>query len=265
MLEAEQLSFQVGPHKILDNVSLTLHPGRLLAVLGANGAGKSTLLRIMTGQCPDFSGSVRYNGQDLRRFRARELARKRAVLSQQLDVSFDFSVREVVELGRGAFNGPHDGSEASHQEIIDRMMHLTGISDWADRMYPTLSGGEQQRVQLTRVLTQLEHPGTEARYLFLDEPTSSLDLAQQHHMLQRVRNQISETLGVLAILHDLNLALAFADDVLLLKHGQLVACGPLPHTLNAELLEYTYDYPMELRFEPEDNRPYARPRIPVGV
>lgn len=193
-------------------------------MVGPNGAGKSTLLRVLAGELRPTHGDVRLLGKPLNAWKSQEVARQRAVLPQSTTLPFAFRVEEVVLLGRA----PHvNGDEQPHDyAITNAALTTVGMAGFTERIYPTLSGGEQQRVQLARVLAQIwEEAPLGCRYLLLDEPTNNLDLAHQHHTLQIARCFAAQGVGVLAILHDLNLAAQYADQVCVMKAGRVLACG----------------------------------------
>ncbi|WP_380180234.1 heme ABC transporter ATP-binding protein [Kalamiella sp. sgz302252] len=231
ILQANGLSYRVGSRLLLDSVSLTLRPGEMVSLIGPNGAGKSTLLRMLTGYLPPDSGECLLNGQAVAGWPRERLARTRAVMRQQSHVEFALSVREVVAMGRAPWSGRTDFA------IVDEVMRLTGSETLAQRDYRQLSGGEQQRVQLARVLAQLWHDDGPRGWLFLDEPTSALDLYHQQHAL-RLLHQLSRkgALAVCCVLHDLNLAALWSDAMLLLHEGKLVASGTPAEVMTEQTL-----------------------------
>lgn len=218
-LECDAVEVALARGPTLAQVTATLRPGRFTAVLGPNGAGKSTLLSLLSGERVPRQGSVRLDGQSLTHWAAQTLALRRAVMPQDTAVAFDFTVREVVELGRL----PHRTSPGSREEaIVAGALAATGVGHLAQRGISQLSGGERARVHLARALAQIWEPCPQghARWLLLDEPTAALDLAHQHQALGWVRRwAVEQNVGVVAVLHDLNLALRYAHDALLLGHG----------------------------------------------
>lgn len=233
MIQLTNIAYSIGGSELLQDISLTVSPGEMVAVIGANGAGKSTLMRILSGLIRPSRGSLSLDGKDLFSYSAEEMARRRAVLDQQSVLTFGFSALEVVMMGRT----PHMTGARKNLEISLEAMKTTGTDHLAGRSYPTLSGGEQQRVHLARALAQIWEPveGGE-RYLFLDEPTSYLDLAHQHMALSIASRCTQAGLGVLAVLHDLNLAANHANRVAVLKKGRLTAVGTPEETLTPEVL-----------------------------
>lgn len=234
MLALSSATVRIGPTTLLDGVSLEVHPGEVLAVVGPNGAGKTTALRALAGETVPAAGRAVLDGEPLAAMEPRALALRRAVMPQASTLPFDFSVLEVVLLGRT----PHRGGQAADLEAAFRAMRAGGVEALAARRYQTLSGGEQQRVHLARALAQLDAAATpgETRYLLLDEPTSALDIAHQHAVLRTARARAAEGVGVLAVLHDLNHAAQYADRVAVLAAGRLVACGPPREVLTADVV-----------------------------
>jgi iron complex transport system ATP-binding protein len=225
MIEIRHASVHRGTKTLLNNVSLAIRPGEVLAVLGPNGAGKSTLLRIAAGELTPELGETWIDGRPLESVPRLELARIRAVLPQASSVGFPACAEDIVALGRSPHYGVCD--QLAHRRAVERALAWVDIGSLSQRNYGTLSGGEQQRVQLARVLAQIgiEENGSNPRYLLLDEPTTSLDLAHQHAILDIARRLSRRNVGVLAVLHDLNLAAAYADQIVLLKQGEICAEG----------------------------------------
>lgn len=227
MLTCKDLSVQAGHTPLLTAIDFQLAPGERLAVLGENGAGKSTLLRLLAGESlgPGLqsSGAVHLAGRRIGAWPARQLARLRAVLPQQTDLSFAFNALELVQLARY----PHDEPEARSTAIARQALRLADAAVFEHREVATLSGGERARVFLAACFAQLwEMETDQPRFLLLDEPTAALDLAHQHHLLDTARAFAAQRgLGLLAILHDLNLAAQYADRLLLLRQGRLLAQG----------------------------------------
>ncbi|MBT30927.1 MAG: heme ABC transporter ATP-binding protein [Thalassobius sp.] len=242
MFTIDNISKSIGRKTILRNCSLQIEPGKFTAVVGPNGAGKTTLLKILSGETKKFAGEVKLNGKNISNFKNHELSKLRAILPQHTVVNFPFTIEQVIEIGRYAFKD----SSAAKEEVIDKAIALTGLEKYKGRHYQTLSGGEKQRVQMARVIAQLLHNSPDPKYLLLDEPTSSLDLAQQHALLALAKKQCNRHIGVLAILHDLNLAIQYADDILFLKEGQTVAYGACNEVATTDVIEETFSHPVKL-------------------
>ncbi|MEM6297616.1 MAG: heme ABC transporter ATP-binding protein [Bacteroidota bacterium] len=241
MFQAAGISKFIRQKCLLDRCSLDIKPGTFVAVVGPNGAGKSTLLKAMAGESKPSSGEIKINGKPLQKYSPKELSRVRAILPQFTFVNFPFTVRQVIEIGRYA----HDPKENTNQ-ILDEILELTGLAHFAERSYQTLSGGEQKRVQMARIIAQLWGNTETPRYALLDEPTASLDLAQQHELLGLAKQLCQQNIGVLAILHDLNLAIQYADEILFLKQGKTMAYGACDQCVTQEIIEETFAYPVRL-------------------
>ncbi|MBN9159950.1 MAG: heme ABC transporter ATP-binding protein [Myxococcales bacterium 68-20] len=248
MITARNVTRHVGGAKTLDDVSIEVPAGSVLALVGPNGAGKSTLLKVLSGEITPTSGEVTMAGKLLSSWSPRERAKMRAVLPQDAALAFPLSAYDVVLLGRL----PHEERrEPSRDRAIARLsMSATDTLELADRSYPTLSGGERQRVQTSRALAQIWEGG-ERRVLLLDEPTSSLDLAHQHATLRCARRLASEGCAVACVLHDLNLAAQYADRIGVLHRGKLKALGAPADILTAELLEEVFDVRAAVVTHPE--------------
>ena len=226
MVELRDVSFRVGEARILERVAVRFDAGKFNVVLGPNGAGKSTLLRLATGLVAPTAGTVLYDDRPIDSFATIELARTRAVLSQHVELAFPLPAADVVMMGRY----PHYDRVPTprDREIVRRAIEAVGMADKRDQAYPTLSGGEQQKIQLARVLAQIWNyddppPGGRRphRVLFLDEPTSSLDVHYQIHLLDMARSLLDYNCTVVAILHDLNVALEYGQHFVLLERGRV--------------------------------------------
>lgn len=240
MLHASQIHFCIRQRPIVDEVSLELHPGEILAVLGPNGAGKSTFFKILSGEIKCKHGSVGYNGNSISGLKSKELAAVRAVMPQHSQVNFPFTAQEVVELGLISTRSKNP------DKLIQEVLEVTNTIHLKDQVFNHLSGGEKQRVQLARVLVQIWENKPFPRYLLLDEPTSSLDIAQQHAVLKILQALKSRNIGILIILHELNLAAQYADKIALLKNGIIAKIGTVEDVLEEKILEYVFDHPIQL-------------------
>lgn len=233
-----------GERRLLDDVSLAMRPGEVLVLVGANGAGKSTLLGVLAGDIAPDSGTATIHGERLDSIRPERLARLRSVLPQQTLLQFGFRGREVVEMGR---NPLPPERRRDDPWAVREAMASTESSHLAERRYPTLSGGEQMRVTLARVLAQ------ESPLLLLDEPTASLDVRHQHMVMEVAQAFAAEGATVVCILHDLNLALAYANRIAVLAQGQLLAAGSPWDIAEGDLLEQAFACPMTVM--PHPHRP----------
>lgn len=247
MLEAQNVAYRVGRTTLLEDVSLTLRRGTLLALIGPNGAGKSTLLRVLAGELRPSSGRVLLDGAPLTAYSKHDLALRRAVMPQDVFLGFNFTAGEVVMMGRY----PHQrhGRAAQDRRIVKESMERTETAPLRERVYPTLSGGEQSRVTLARVLAQ------ETPVMLLDEPTASLDPRHQHLVMGIARDAADRGGSVVAVLHDLNLAALYADEVILLAGGRVQAAGSPHEVLTPATLEAVFRTPFQVITPPDTGKP----------
>ncbi|MDF2366694.1 heme ABC transporter ATP-binding protein [Sneathiella sp.] len=242
MINAENIVYSIGGQRILANVYATFTPGKVTAILGPNGAGKSTLLKCLTGALKPDEGKVSLEGKDLRDYSLTELSRRRAVLSQANPISFPFTAHEIVVMGRNPYS--LEKTTASNAEIADEALTLVDAWHLRDRSYPTLSGGEQQRIQFARVLAQIWEQ--EGACLFLDEPTSALDLKHQHQLMDLVQKLCAEkNLTVIIVMHDLTLAYHCTDRCFFIREGWIRGGGESKKLITADTISEIFDLPME--------------------
>lgn len=237
LLEVAGVGVEVTGRSLLQAASAQFIAGHVTAVLGPNGAGKSTLMSLLTGQRQPSGGHVRLAGKALSAHAPAELARMRACVAQETQVAFEFTVREVVELGRYPHRRHPSRNEA---DVVLLAMQATAVEHLQHRVLNTLSGGEKARVHLARALAQVWEPleGQDTRWLLLDEPTAALDLQHQHRMLQLVRAwATAQGVGVVAVLHDLNLALRYSDRCVVLQGGEVVGSGATAEVLTPACIE----------------------------
>jgi len=254
MLSTTNISYSIGKKSILSKVSAEFLPGEFNMILGPNGSGKSTFLKIFSGELHSNEGDVLYDGKKIRSIKNDELAKYRAVMSQQPELSFPLMVDEVVMMGRYPhFNfNPNKKDIAICEEVMERL----NLSSFNERNYLTLSGGEKQRVQFARVLAQIwEQPVEGTRYLFLDEPLTSLDINYQQEFLQVAREFTSKDTVLVAVMHDINLATQYADRLFFLKQGELIAQGKPKDILNEALIKKVFDVNVKLINNPLTNNP----------
>jgi iron complex transport system ATP-binding protein len=261
---AHGISVRIGPATLLESVSLEVGAGEIVAIAGPNGAGKSTLIHVLAGDRPPSAGVVTLEGRAVADWPRLELARRRAVMSTDGAVAFAFTAEEVALMGRMPLHGG-DPDDADH-EVIRELLTAVDCTHLAGRVYATLSTGERQRVQLARAVAQviaIEDDAPAARFLLLDEPTSSLDPAHQHTAMRLVRRTADAGRGVLAVLHDLNLAAAYADRVVLMREARVIESGTPAEVLRADLLESVFDIPMLVIPHPQLSHPLviAEPRV----
>lgn len=250
ILHARGISVRRGASTVLADIELQLVPGEVLGVLGPNGAGKSTLLGALSGELAVSAGEVLLHEKLLHSWNGPERARCLAVLPQSSNLSFGFRVDEVVSLGRL----PHASGRERDGEIVAAALHAADAQHLAHRSYLALSGGEQQRVHLARVLAQL-WPGSAGQVLLLDEPTAMLDPLHQHSILSAVRQFADQGGAVLVILHDLNLAARYCDRLMLLADGCARLTGTPEQVLRAEPLKSVFGLDVLIQHHPERGHP----------
>ena len=235
MLQIENLTVRLGRRRILTDITLSARGGEVLAICGANGAGKSTLLKAILQELP-AQGTIHLNGRDLATCRPHALAPLRAVVPQDTEIAFGFTLAEIVAMGRQA------GACALKPEIDALALAAVGLQGREGEDVRTLSGGERQRGHLARALAQVWRPvGPDGPcWLMLDEPVSSLDLGQQLKVMHLARSFADAGGGVIAVMHDLNLSAMFANRLAFLVDGQLAAIGPPGTVLQEPLLSRAY-------------------------
>jgi len=240
MLTASNVTFRVGQKTLIADVSVSFAPGKLHLIIGPNGAGKSTLIKVLARLLRPQNGTIEYDGADVQHASEAALAKQRAVLSQAVEAAFPLSVREVVMMGRYPHFGGRPGP--TDESIVDEVMAHFDVTEFSERNYQTLSGGERQRVNFARVLSQLWDNGTAScRYLFLDEPLTFLDIRHQIDFMKKVRDFAgARDVVTVGVVHDLNLAARFADQIVLLDQGLLVASGTATDVLTADLIRSTF-------------------------
>ncbi|OEF08455.1 heme ABC transporter ATP-binding protein [Vibrio genomosp. F10] len=248
-ISLSNLSLTLGKKVILDKVSTHINTGELTILLGPNGTGKSSLLKMITGEYPS-QGGIEFFDCKSDQWSPQVLAKHLGVLPQSSSLSFNFSAKEVVELG----GIPLAESAKRISDIAAKNMRLTDTAHLADRMYPSLSGGEKQRVHFARVLTQLAQ-SEQQTILLLDEPTSALDLSHQHQTLSLAKTLTGQGAAVVIVMHDLNLAAQYADRVMILNKGNIVADGTPWDVLTKTTIEDVYNFNVTVIEHPHDDYP----------
>ena len=243
MLDARNITYSVGKRELLSDVSVSFAAGDLHLIIGPNGAGKSTLIKVLSRLLRPQAGTISYDGRDIAGAGEAELAKRRAVLSQAVEVAFPLTVREVVMMGRYPHFGGRPGP--ADEQIVDELMGFFDVTVFAERNYQTLSGGERQRVNFARVLSQLwngEPDADQCRYLFLDEPLTFLDIRHQIEFMKKVREFAAATdVVTVGVVHDLNLAARFADHIVLINNGRLTASGTPTEVLTKERIREVFE------------------------
>jgi len=244
------LRVELGGAAILHGVDLTVRAGELVVLVGPNGAGKSTLLGALAGDV-EAVGEIELAGRPLADWSIQELARRRGVLPQQNSLAFPFTVRAVVEMGRAPWRRTE--REDEDDEAVAEAMRRTDVEPFAERTYPSLSGGERARSSLARIVAQ------RAGIVMLDEPTAALDIRHQEEVLRLARERADDGDAVIAVLHDLSLAAGYADIVALLDGGRIAAIGAPSEVLTAERVSAVYQYPVTVIPHPVSGTPVVLP------
>ncbi len=251
-LSVKNVGVNIGGKALLSDITFSINSGEILAVVGPNGAGKTTLLNAISDDIRRTSGDIAVCGKALDEWTFQSRARHFAILPQLSLLNFPYTVREVVSLGRT----PHATGVVIDQEVVCQAMQSMDISHLADRLYTQLSGGEKQRTQLARIMTQIwrEEDAT-TRLLVLDEPSAALDLGHQQQLMEAVVNFSKQGVAVLMVVHDINIASRYADRLLALKEGNSVAMGRVSDVLQPTLLQQLFDADLCLIEHPQLKKP----------
>ena len=249
MLKVLNITINYGAGEIIKNVSFSLQNGEILAIVGANGAGKTTLLRVLNGTLPIIKGEISLDDKKLKDYSRREIAQKIAVVAQETETKFPVSVLEFVLAGRFSRGGTFGWETETDLTIAKNALEMCDLKNFQARLMNELSGGERQRVVLARALA------AEGKILLLDEPTANLDLAHQAMMFRLIRERCkSQETSAIVITHDLNLASEFADEILLLKGGGVLAKGKPEAVLTAENLREVFNVEVLLDENPASKK-----------
>ena len=240
-IKSESMSLEIDGGEIVNDINIEVFPGKVLALIGPNGAGKSTILKILSGDIKPTSGVVKYNDINISNIPFVDRAHIRGVMSQSQTIVFDFSVLEIIEMGW--LHSDHDYYTSFYPDVLKQIIEDCELQHLADRKFNTLSGGEQKRVHFARVLLQLWIPEGDIhpRFMLLDEPLANLDIYHELKMLEIIKRHLSKNIGVLLILHDLNTASKFADNIVLMKNGTIVKNGSTIEVLTESILSETYE------------------------
>ena len=249
---ADNISLHLSGFDLLRNISLEVEAGKVTAIVGPNGAGKSSLLKVLTGDMAPTRGQVQLNHRALAQWPLLHRAQVLAVLPQHSLLNFPFTANEVVALGRI----PHQTGVIKDAEIVAQALDLVDASYLQKRLYTQMSGGEKQRVQLARVLAQIWQPSDHGeQFLVLDEPTSAFDLSHQKLTLDIVRQLANRGVGVVMVIHDLNLAARCADNLVVFDAGVIAAQGQPEQVLTESLIDRVFGVKATISQHPQTNRP----------
>tara|TARA_B100000214_G_scaffold353239_1_gene309103 strand:+ start:4591 stop:5361 length:771 start_codon:yes stop_codon:yes gene_type:complete len=245
-LVLNNIFYRAGDVSILEDVSLSVEKNEIVSLVGPNGAGKSTLLNILTGDISPDSGDVFYEGQNLNDLNILDRSFYRSVMSQSQQIVFDFSVKEIIEMG-WLDRGNAEFSKHFDQAVFD-IATLCQLKHLLNRKFNKLSGGEQRRVHFARTLLQLWRPSNskDSAYMLLDEPTANLDLYFEIKLMDIIKERTINNVGVLIIMHDLNLAAKYSDKIALISGGKIVEYGAPNEVLKSNILEKIYNLKMNV-------------------
>ena len=249
-LSLKSVSLKLDNRQILKDVSLEINEGEIVSVIGPNGAGKSTLLNVLTGDISPDSGDIIYDNKQLNKISIQERAFTRSVMSQMQTLVFNFNVKDVIEMG-WLQRGNSDFS-SNFSMAFEAVTTECNVHNLVHRKFNSLSGGEQRRVHFARTLLQLWRPSqsNDPRYLLLDEPTANLDLSSEMLLMNILKARASSNVGILVILHDLNLASHFADKIAIMKDGEIKAFGKPEEIMTDDFLTSIYEVPIKVKYEP---------------
>jgi len=258
-MKATDIHVSLNGKAILNGVNFAAEPGQVTAIIGPNGSGKSTLLKALSGEITG-TGRIELNGRDIATLKPWELSPMRGVLPQSSTVAFPFTVLEVVRLGLAS------GLAAADDTLPLQALAHVDLTGFETRTYQDLSGGEQQRVQMARVLTQVWEAleNDTPRWLLLDEPVASLDIAHQFTVLDIARDFAAQGGGVIVVMHDLNLTALFADQVYVLSAGRVWSNGPPSKVLNDQTMQEVYGISLKVNMAPSSGIPFVLPQAALS-
>jgi len=249
-IKAKSIFWEVDNKRIIKDISLEISLGEVVSIIGPNGAGKSSFLNVLSGDIKPTSGSVSFDETNLKDISIQERSFMRSVMSQSQQIVYDFSVKEIIEMGwldRGiaSYSG-------NFKEAVMKVACECSVHNLLEQKFNTLSGGEQRRVHFARTLIQLWRPSNshDPRYMFLDEPTANLDILHEQNLMKLVRSKAMEGIGILLILHDLNLAAKYSDKLVIFKNGSLIKSGSPEEVLQSKVLTEVYGLDMEVAKDP---------------
>jgi len=243
ILNIKQISYEINDILINNNINFNINYGDSVSIIGPNGSGKTTLLRLISGDILPSSGKILFRGKDLEKWSSKRISTKRAVLPQNSYITFPFTVKEVIQMGRF----PYPENDNFDEDIINNLIQKFDLSDFLHRDFTSLSGGEKQRVQLARVFAQIwSKDNYNGKLLILDEPTSFLDIKHQLHFFEIINSFKQNGLTVLMVLHDINHAISYSDKIAMLKKTELICFGDTKDVINAKNLNDVFDINLKL-------------------
>ena len=236
-LKVEKLTYDIGGTRILKDITFDVEENTFVGVIGPNGSGKSTMLKSIYGVNKPSGGNIYFEGEDLLKISSKDRAKKIAVLAQESGGQFDFSVQQVVEMGRYPHKNTLENYSKHDLEIVDRVLYEMKLDNYRERSFNTLSGGEQQRVLIARLLVQ------ESKFIILDEPTNHLDIGHQIEIMNIIKKM---GVTVLSAIHDMNMAAIYCDKLVIMKKGEVITQGSVEETLTSEMLKDLFNVEAEI-------------------
>ena len=255
IITAENISVEIRNRLILNDVHLKIKKGKVYSIIGPNGSGKTTLLRVLSRNLKPTKGNVRLNGQDIHRMNTKKVAKEMAVLTQVHSAMNDVTVRQLISFGRFAHKDWWKSREAGDTNIIEECIKKTGLDEFAHRKISTLSGGERQRAWIAMSLAQ------KPQILILDEPTTFLDISHQLEVLELVKKlNEDENITIIIVLHDINHAARYSDNLIVIKEGGVYASGEPLNVLTPEILKEVFNVKAQVTMDEQTNKPifYAK-------
>jgi iron complex transport system ATP-binding protein len=248
--ELDNVCFSYGGHNVIDNLSFSIRSGCFHAILGPNGCGKTTLLDLLSGFIRPNSGKIRFNGQNISEYGKRRLSRYIALVPQEYRVNFPYTVREVVAMGRYPHQARFSHPTTQDMQIVENALEVCGAQELSERFITELSGGEKQRVIFARAIAQ------ETSVLLLDEPCASMDVKHALRILNVASEQVlKKGVTVIAVMHDINLAARFADNLIFMKQGRWIASGSARNSLDSKIIREVFDVESLVAMEKNLNVP----------
>lgn len=236
LLEVDNLKFGYGDDLVLNGISFNVKKGEFLSIIGPNGSGKSTLLKTLNNLYPTKSGEISLEGNNVKSLKKKDLAKKMALVLQDNNIEYDFTVEDIVLMGRHPHKGRFERENADDYKIVDESLEMTNTLDLKDRLVTEISGGERQRVMIAKALAQ------KPSLILLDEPTSHLDINHQIEILKLLKN-MNEELGttIVLVIHDINLGIRYSDRVIMLNEGKIVEIGNSERVITKDNIKLAYD------------------------
>ena len=239
-IEVKNINYSIKDYKILQDINLKINQGEILTIMGPNGSGKSSLIKILAGDFPANNGSVIYDNKELNSISLNEQAKIRSVMSQSQEIAYDYTVKEIIEMG-WIENKLITENNLILKDSLKKICEECNTTHLLNKKYNILSGGEKRNVNFARALIQVSNNNHTNKYLILDEPTANLDIAHKMSMMDILCKKKTDGFGIIIVLHDLNLAYKYSDKIGLMKHGKLIYYGKTEEVFNNDYLTYIYD------------------------